>query len=209
MPKRNLDLQGKRLELTKECYDALWDFNPNTVIVGIDPGVTTGVSVIAYKDLPESPSEIPFWGSTQVSYGGSGNDSDVLKSPNPEIEVAKRIGNLVQDLSEIGDVRIILAVEDFIVRQMNQSRDFLAPVRITAGLLQAASFVADHNLFNIDYVMQSPADAKSICKDERMDLWGYRVETLRDRHSRDADRHAVLCLRKLMEKPRSFSSLQT
>lgn len=209
MPEKNLTFERyKPLELSRESWFDLIAFEPDTVIIGIDPGVTTGVSVIAFKDSITSPDEVKKWGSTQISYGGSGNVSDVVKEDNVEQYIANRVARLALALRDIPlpHPRVVIAIEDFIVRKMNQSRDFLAPVRITSGILQA--IYEAPGLHNIEYVIQTPADAKGICKDERLDLWGYPVKTTKDRHSRDADRHSVLCLRRLLEKPRSFSDLQ-
>lgn len=213
MPDRNIrfnrakDLLGKHtIGLTRESAAIFYSKKPETVIIGVDPGVTTGVSVIGYSGDPASPSEVPYWGSTQLSYGGSGNHFDEIETHMPEQDVAHRIAGFADTVQSWTSGRVIVAIEDFIIRQMNQSRDFLAPVRVTSGIIQALYERSEH--YQIDYVMQSPSDAKSICTNERMDLWGYKVETQRDRHSRDADRHSVLCLRKLMEKPRSYSRIK-
>ena len=201
MPERNLDVFGVD-PLPKEI---------DTVIIGVDPGVTTGVSVIAYnsRDFPASPGDVPFWGSSQKSYGGSGNVSDVVGGPMVEQRIARDIADIALCLVDRPDVRIIFAIEDFIIRKVNTSRDFLAPVRITSGILQEITGERFKNR-KIEVSIQAPSDAKVVCKDERMNTWGFTIKTQRDRHSRDADRHSVLCLRYLMEKRnRSFSAIET
>lgn len=201
MPERNVDVFGED-PLPKGI---------DTVIIGVDPGVTTGVSVIAYssQDFPASPGEVPFWGSSQKSYGGSGNVSDIVSGQMVEQRIARDIADIALRLVERPDVRIIFAIEDFIIRKVNTSRDFLAPVRITSGILQEITGKRFKDR-KIEVSIQAPSDAKSVCKDERMDTWGFTIRTQKDRHSRDADRHSVLCLRYLMEKKnRSFSEIRT
>ena len=201
MPERNVEVFGEN-SLPKEV---------DTVIIGVDPGVTTGVSVVAYnsQDFPASPSEVPFWGSSQKSYGGSGNASDIVGGTMVEQRIARDIANIALRLVDRPDVRIIFAIEDFIIRKVNSSRDFLAPVRITSGILQEITGERFKSR-NIEVSIQSPSDAKTVCKDERMDAWGFTIRTQKDRHSRDADRHSVLCLRYLMEKRnRLFFAIET
>lgn len=196
MPVRNLNLDDiEESEMLLRPFD--------TFIVGVDPGVTTGVSVIGFENVYDAPlpSEVEVWGSTQFSYGGSGNSEDIL-GDDKDIEqtISKMVGDIAKYLSQFGDV--IVSIEDFIIRKMNTSRDFLAPVRITAGIRQEI-FGEE----SIGFVSYTPADAKAICNDKRMDLWGYEIRTQKDRHSRDADRHAVLTLRRIKENPRLLHDL--
>lgn len=189
---RNINLHDEH------CYTG------QVVIFGIDPGVTTGVSVISYpkreKEVP-MPDMIRNWGSTQLSYGGSGNSADVIL-PNDgaeEQEVAYLVSLMIRRALKYPSAEVHVAIEDFIVRRMDQSRDFLSPVRITAGILQEL-YPMDVSIY-----MQSPSEAKQTCTDERMDRWGYTIKTQKDRHSRDADRHAVTLLRKGLSNPRLFN----
>lgn len=196
MPIRNLNLDDiEESEMLLRTFD--------TFIVGVDPGVTTGVSVIGLEReycIP-NPAEVDIWGSTQFSYGNSGNSEDILGDDDDiEQTISKMVADIAKYLSHFGDV--IVSIEDFIIRKMNTSRDFLAPVRITAGIRQ--EIFGDKN---IGFVSYTPADAKAICNDKRMDIWGYEIETQKDRHSRDADRHAVLTLRRIKENPRLVDDL--
>lgn len=170
----------------------------DTYIVGIDPGVTTGVSVLglASSNSVPLPSEVELWGSNQLSYGGSGNISDLVEEGGfPEQRIAKAIARDIKRMAKSSRL-VVVAIEDFVIRKMNTSRDFLAPVRITSAIIQEI-----YSIDNVHLLFWSPADAKSVCTDKRMDLWGYEIQTKRDRHSRDADRHAVLTLRKIKERP--------
>lgn len=189
MPERNLDFFNLRRNRNLDGCD--------TAIVGVDPGVTTGLSIIAFNedDVP-MPQDIPCWGSDQISYGGSGNAEDIIeiRNGNVEQEICSKIAGAIFDLAE--KHKVVVAIEDFIIRQQNSTREFLAPVRITAGLVQEL-----YRIPNIKIIYQTPADAKGVCTNDRMDKWGYGIRTQKDRHSRDADRHAILCLRRILEKP--------
>lgn len=178
-------------------------------VIAVDPGVTTGISIMTATKDPESRQwTATRWGSHQLSYGGSGNTSDTqgVNSAWPEQDVASQIGTVFSLMSK--EIPTALVIEDFIIRKMNTSRDFLAPVRVTAGIMQhiyqwVPEVIAERHFF------QTPADAKSICTDERMDLWGFSISSQKDRHSRDADRHATLFLRRVSENPRKAASLFT
>lgn len=167
------------------------------VVIGIDPGVTTGLSVMVLDNLKNGVDGVMAWGSDQISYGGSGNVQDLYEGDEtfPEQEIAEQIGQAIVRWSRWNTVYI--ACEDFIIRKHNSSRDFLAPVRITAGILQEIHKSAK----GLRLTFQTPADAKGTCKDERMDAWGFPIKTQKDRHSRDADRHVILFLRRCQANP--------
>lgn len=193
MPERHIQVFKSR------TYKPLGDLD--TVIVGIDPGVTTGISIVAFnEDEIPRPDGVEHWGSGQISYGGSGNAEDIIDVEDGYVEhrIASEIGREIDSLAtQWRSRKVIVAMEDFIVRQPNKTREFLAPVRIAAAVAQE---VYRHP--NVKIIYQTPADAKGICTNERMDKWGFEIKTQKDRHSRDADRHAILCLRRIMEKPK-------
>lgn len=178
-------------------------------IIGIDPGVTTGLSLIGWDgDKPPLPQDVEVWYSDQISYGGSGNVKDLYSTEGGfvEQEICRQIQLFILHVYSQCD-NLYIAIEDFIIRRVDTSRDFLSPVRLTAGILQAiypilTELHGDGERANI--MFQSPSDAKGVCTDARMDKWGYAIKTQKDRHSRDADRHAVLLLRRMIENPRLF-----
>ena len=193
--------------------------NPNSnciYIMGIDPGVTTGISILQVdlSDGVPPPHDMeritPF--TTQLSYGGSGNVADLIKGDAAwqEQNIASQIADTYNYLSIFGTT--VLVIEDFIIRKFLSSRDFLSPVRITAGILQSVYEILTGDNEDGDYNLppeegnfiffQSPSDAKGTCTDERLDKWGYTIQTQKDRHGRDATRHSVLFLRKLLQNPK-------
>lgn len=176
-------------------------------IYAVDPGVTTGLSLIGF-DKPCSPTEVKVWGSNQISYGGSGNASDLISGDAAfaEQRICHQIADNVLELAR--STSVFLVIEDFIIRRSDSSRDFLSPVRITSGILQSIFSRTTEDHYPITVFFQQPSEAKGTCTDERLDKWGFEIRTQKDRHSRDADRHGILLLRKFVEKPQKLH-LQT
>ena len=91
-------------------------------------------------------------------------------------------------VSQVTDI----VIEDFILRQGTKARNLLAPVRLTAGLVQEV--LRSNRLIGV--TMQSPSDAKSVVTDDRLRSLGlWQVGQV---HARDACRHLALFLRRLV-----------
>lgn len=185
------------LEIKRDRYEN------RHVIYAIDPGVTTGLSVITF-DKPCSPVDVLQWGSNQISYGGSGNAKDFVEGDSAwkEQEICHEIAKNISEAS-LSAKSVSVVIEDFIIRRVDSSRDFLSPVRITAGIMQG---IYDSDRDNVFVFFQQPSQAKGTCTDARLDKWGFKISTQKDRHSRDADRHALLLLRRFVENPRLLQS---
>ena len=171
------------------------------MIIGIDPGVTTGVAVASLRGKEVGSLADVFLEMSQLSYGFSGNGMDIIASASAEegeAKVATEIASLVRTAVLHGS-RVVLVIEDFVVRRFDSSREFLSPVRITARIQQ--ELFNDTICEGVTVVMQSPSDAKQTCTDERMKKWGIQPKTHKDRHGLDAARHCVLFIRKLMANP--------
>ena len=171
------------------------------MIIGIDPGVTTGVAVASLRGKEVGSLADVFLEMGQLSYGFSGNGTDIIASASAEegeAKVATEIAKLVRTAVLHGS-RVVLVIEDFVVRRFDSSREFLSPVRITARIQQ--ELFNDTICEGVTVVMQSPSDAKQTCADERMKKWGIQPKTHKDRHGLDAARHCVLFIRKLMANP--------
>lgn len=191
------------MERTLNFFTPPRSIKNRSVVIGIDPGVTTGLSVMVVDDLSNGVEAVMAWGSDQISYGGSGNAQDLYEGDErfPEQEICEQIGKAIIRWSKYN--KVYVACEDFIIRKPNSTRDFLAPVRITAGIMQEIYKAGK----DIDVIFQPPSEAKGVCTNERMDLWGFPIKTQKDRHSRDADRHSILLLRKFMADPRTSKLL--
>ena len=170
-------------------------------IVGVDPGVTTGVAIATLQRKEIGSLADVFVEMGQLSYGFSGNGFDIIESASAEegeAKVAAEIAQLVRTAVLHGS-RVVLVIEDFVVRRFDSSREFLSPVRITARIQQ--ELFNDTICQGVTVAMQSPSDAKQTCTDERMKKWGIQPKTHKDRHGLDAARHCVLFIRKLMANP--------
>lgn len=171
------------------------------MIIGIDPGVTTGVAAASLRGKEVGSLADVFLEMGQLSYGFSGNGADIIASASAEegeAKVATEIVSLVRTAVLHGS-RVVLVIEDFVVRRFDSSREFLSPVRITARIQQ--ELFNDTICEGVTVVMQLPSDAKQTCTDERMKKWGIQPKTHKDRHGLDAARHCVLFIRKLMANP--------
>ena len=184
-------------------------------IVGVDPGVTTGIAILGW-DGDKTPSvENVAYTLDQFTYGNSGSVTD-NRSDN-EIEMIQNIAEsiLVNAWGLDGSPVVWLVMENFTPRQANSSPEYLSPVRIASGVI--ASIISrvqcDSRLEYppiVKLVYQSPADAKNICTDERLEKWGFKQKTDSDtRHARDGLRHAVAWLRKLSGPYSSYQNLYT
>lgn len=170
-------------------------------IIGVDPGVTTGVAIATLQRKEIGSLTDVFVEMGQLSYGFSGNGFDIIESASAEegeAKVAAEIAQLVRTAVLHGS-RVVLVIEDFVVRRFDSSREFLSPVRITARIQQ--ELFNDTICQGVTVAMQSPSDAKQTCTDERMKKWGIQPKTYKDRHGLDAARHCVLFIRKLMANP--------
>ena len=170
-------------------------------IIGVDPGVTTGVAIATLQRKEIGSLADVFVEMGQLSYGFSGNGFDIIESASAEegeAKVAAEIAQLVRTAVLHGS-RVVLVIEDFVVRRFDSSREFLSPVRITARIQQ--ELFNDPICQGVTVAMQSPSDAKQTCTDERMKKWGIQPKTHKDRHGLDAARHCVLFIRKLMANP--------
>ena len=87
-----------------------------------------------------------------------------------------------------------VVVEDFILRaeRKEKSRELLSPVRLTAKL-ETYLWRDGRRMF-----LQQPAQAKTTISNERLKMWNCYTGTGAQEHARDADRHAMLFLRRCM-----------
>lgn len=172
------------------------------VIIGVDPGVTTGIAVAALQGKEVGSLNEAYVEMGQLSYGFSGNGFDIMEvssAEEGEAFIAKEIVYLAE-AAIWNESRVVLAIEDFVVRRFDSSREFLSPVRIIARIHQELTHYKEV-ANQVTIAMQSPSDAKQTCTDERMKKWGIQPKTHKDRHELDAARHCVLFIRKLMANP--------
>lgn len=195
-------------------YESKLGFCDN-YIVGVDPGVTTGIAILGWDNDKSLDIGSVIYTLNQFTYGNSGSVTD-NRSDN-EIEMIQDIAEsiLINAWGFDGPPVVWLVMESFTPRQANSSPEYLSPVRIASGVI--ASIISrvqfDSHLEYppmVNLVYQSPADAKNICTDERLEKWGFKQKTDSDtRHARDGLRHAVAWLRKLSGPHTSYQNLYT
>lgn len=209
--------------LVKAALDANRTFSPvglrdevltsgmrKLTVVGIDPGGTTGWSVLKVDGFKLLDQAIPVhqavtkWtngqmdcGSTSGNAGDSAtaNDLDLGISETGEAAGVWMLEQIINNVTELPGTTAVV-IEDFILRTNNKSRDALSPVRITAALQQL--------LWEGQYATvykQQPSEGKTALTDERLKKRGFYTGSNSDRHARDADRHALLFLQKCRQKP--------
>lgn len=170
-----------------------------TTVIAIDPGGTTGWSLISIhpESLIEPKADI---------------FENIFTHKHGQVDCGSHRGNLASSLhngistdgefSGIYDlvefIRVwpsaTVVIEDFQLRQMRKDRDLLSPIRITTAIGYALW------LDGRDYHVQQPSDAKNICSDDRLRQWRMYDSVGGLQHARDADRHAILFLRKAKAK---------
>lgn len=89
-------------------------------------------------------------------------------------------------------------MEDFILRMYSKGRDLLTPVRLNAML----DYALETQLGVCVTHRQQPSEAKSVVTDARLKIWGFYTSAGGQEHARDADRHAILFLRKAKDPQR-------
>lgn len=167
-------------------------------IIAIDPGGTTGWTLMSVHPDSLDPgcpnigilSNIEMFVHGQVDCGslkgnlGTGRTKGV--STSGESAGVNELLGLIRSWPGAA-----VLIEDFVLRQMNQSRDLLSPVRITS--------VIDHWLWTngrAEAFKQQPSEAKSTATDQRLKAWGLYSSEGGLQHARDADRHAITFFRK-------------
>lgn len=164
-------------------------------VIALDPGGTTGWSLFnvhpaALSDPTVSILDnIKLWQHGQIDCGSLKGNLGVSKhhgiSTSGEAAGVSEIIGLIRAWPGAAVV-----IEDFIVRQFNQDRDFLAPVRITAAISQWMWQMRR------EYFVQQPSFAKTTVTDDRLKRWNLYARSGGMNHARDADRHAITFLRR-------------
>lgn len=188
------------------------------IIFAIDPGYTTGwsalkvpVGLLSGLGVTRTLARCR-WRHGQVLRSGAGQGTlhqGISDSAhvNDILSVARTIydewffdSNEMLDDHSFGyehgwesDVFVIVS-ESFSLRLLSQDPTLLAPVRVNSLLIDRMVMTDQiHRLF-----FQSPSDAKNVVTDARLKSWAmYRDSS--GPHARDADRHAILFLRKFAE----------
>lgn len=159
-------------------------------VVALDPGGTTGWSVICVEEDALSDSgvsilkSIVHWAQGEVDVGDEDEHAAVL------VELLAAWPNAA------------CVIEDFFLRKFLKDKDLLSPVRITSKIEYAFRM----GLQGIDppgrnVFKQQPSMAMSTATDARLHDWGLYVREGGFGHARDATRHAITFLRRAGDNP--------
>ncbi|AKJ72389.1 hypothetical protein AU099_gp46 [Gordonia phage GTE8] len=176
-------------------------------VVAFDPGGTTGWSIMRVDpkkllDKTVRPHEtILDWyhgeidcgaNSGQISNTAAAQGIDLGGSASGEAAGVFMMERLIRLGGRVPAATVV--VEDFILRTQSKKRDAISPVRLISSLdtLLWMERIAP------EAAKQQPSEAETTITDERLKQWGFWVSG--SRHARDADRHALLFIRKVREQ---------
>ena len=151
------------------------------VIIALDPGGTTGWSILKVHPVALIDPEIPILSNIEAWRSGqfTGNEN----------QQAKDILEIVENWEGAAVV-----MESFILRKFSSDEDLLSPVRLLAKI-EYGMWLLDRGFFK-----QQPSEAKGVATDDRLKSWGLYKSEGGMQHARDADRHGITFLRKCKAK---------
>lgn len=168
-------------------------------VIAIDPGGTTGWSLLSVHPESLTASDASFLDNIFVHQHGQvdcgshrGNLGTSLHSGISTDGEFSGVYDLAKFIHQWPCAAVV--IEDFVLRTQRMDRDLLSPVRVTSALGYALWRKGR------DYHVQQPADAKRTCSDDRLKQWRMYDSTGGLQHARDADRHAILFMRKAKAK---------
>lgn len=158
-------------------------------ILAIDPGGTTGWSLLVLRKKWCGDKDIFSWPFDVIIKHKLIWEHGELNCRDYENEGSYQIGKLIDNWPSA-----VVVIEDFILRsdRREKTRDLLSPVRITAKI-ESHLWTKGRKV-----LLQSPSQAKSAITDDRLRYWGFYNSKGGLVHARDADRHALLFLRRCM-----------
>jgi hypothetical protein len=194
-------------------FEEAEDTGPSIVVMAYDPGETTGwsawrspVGTLLRMGTRKAITRSK-WGLGQLerivsgngsSGNGSSGDSFSTSAYDRDSEMVDRMLSVgrwaYEEFVYEGD-EFVVVLESFTLRMMSMDSNLLAPVRINSIFRDRMRTAGSpYPVF-----MQSPSDAKNVVTDARLKEWGV-YEPGRE-HGRDAQRHAILFLRRFASTP--------
>lgn len=154
-------------------------------ILAFDPGGTTGWSLLALPRLIKG-KDVFSWTPDVILANAQIWEHGELVTTGDEDGAAYQMAKMCNAWASAA-----IVVEDFILRaeRKEKSRELLSPVRVTAKL-EAHLWIVGRKVFK-----QDPSQGKRIT-DDRLALLGALAEDGLPDHARDADRHAVMFMRR-------------
>lgn len=158
-------------------------------VVAFDNGGVTGWAVWSVHPEALLDSEVKILDNVENHTWGQID----ARGPDAEVACTKASVEVVR-----GWPGSAVLMEDFILQMFSKGRDLLTPVRLNAMLDYALEVELGIHVTH----RQMPSEAKTAITDERLKLWGFYSRAGGMEHSRDADRHAILFLRKAKDPQR-------
>ena len=166
------------------------DLIQSPVVVAVDPGGVTGWSVIQVHPEALSDPAIPILANIEHWSHGQ------IKSPANDTDEQDCVTELVGIVKQWPGCSVLM--EDFILRMFSMGRELLAPVRLNAMFAYALRTELGMEVTH----RQQPSEAKTIATDIRLKEWGLYEREGGLEHARDADRHAIVWMRKAKDPVR-------
>lgn len=165
-------------------------------VLWIDPGVVSGVAVVWFD-----PKALLVDDKKMVRVVLAYSE---LFLHGPENGINGQIHQFLRLRTKLDEEPgLATGCESFVPLKLNQDKDFLAPVRIRAGLDYELSKTKPHGADRIGNGVplwtQSPTDAKAAFTNQRLEA--LRMHTPGPDHVDDAKRHDLLHIRRLKAKP--------
>lgn len=180
-------------------HDEPEDTSPALVVLAFDPGETTGWSVwrapietLCTQGTPKTLARCK-WALGQIRPA----DADLRRGEGDSATVDRmlEVGRWSYEEFVHEDDEFVLVREGFTLRMMSMDPNLLAPVRVNAIFKDRMRAAGNpYQMYE-----QQPGEAKRVVTDQRLRAWGvYRPGM---EHARDAERHAILFLRRVASTP--------
>jgi hypothetical protein len=217
---RVIDIGG----LDKDCEEDLEGGNErNLVILALDPGETTGWSALKvptgrlvkhgatrtlsrcrwrHGQILRSMAGVADGGPLALSVSDSRHVDLIFQVMHGVYEEMVFVADEEDEEEGWEDDVFVLVVEHFKLRMMSMDDNLLAPVRVENKLLDRLY----SGKSTLPIFFQSPSEAMSTVTDTRLKDWAM-YDRNSGPHARDADRHAILFLRRFTSDRRIRQAL--
>lgn len=173
------------------------DLGPAVVVCSYDPGETTGWCVW------RAPVATLIGQGTRRTLARSKWALGQIRASEAALRAGEGDSDMVDKMLEIGrwayeefvheDDEFVFVYEGFKLRMMSMDDNLLAPVRVNA------IFRDRMRGKGLQLYQQQPGEAKRVITDARLKEWSVYKPGMQ--HARDAERHAILFLRKFASTP--------
>jgi hypothetical protein len=168
-------------------------------VIAIDPGGTTGWSRMVVH--PEALSNPDVSVLEHIEHHMNGEIRAIppalagkVAALNLKREERRCVNALMRDVMYPWFGAAVV-IEDFLLRKKSMDRELLSPVRLTAAL----EYAVEEQEMHMTLHLQQPSE-KEAASDDRLKRWKLYVRAGGMQHARDADRHAIIFLKKAKQR---------